>query len=136
MITLENSNHKYVLIVEDDTSIEKRLRHIIRQIDPNLNCVWATESAIALNLMKQNLITPEFILIDIFLPGKVDGVGLWEKLLSYKYYPPIVFMSNLSAWGYSKVMRKKSKQPPFLEKPLKLTDARRKLREVYQNTKS
>lgn len=125
----------YVLVVDDDPTLEKQIRKILLKIDPELKCVWLQESAQALNFLSRNLEAPRLYLLDVFLPGRVDGLGLLGTLENAQDQTPVVFMSSLSQTGFLKATRKRSFAPPFLEKPLHEGEARRLIKHALDKSK-
>lgn len=106
-----------ILVVDDDRDIEKQVRHILKGCLPQADCFWVKSGSEAYHMLKSGLLIPDLVLIDIFMPGQLDGFSLLQKLPSLKVEAPVVMISNLSQLGYHKLTRTLPFAPPFLEKP-------------------
>jgi FixJ family two-component response regulator len=115
----------YVLVLEDDKSLEKQIRHIFLKTDPSVEVKWFSDFGEAREFLRHAKETPRLMLLDIFLPGKRDGLNLSDELVSEGIQIPTIFMSSLSTVGFMKAMRKRDQLFPYLEKPFDEGDAKR-----------
>ena len=85
---------KKVLLVEDDNF----LSNMIAQKLGNSDCVFshAASGEEALNMVQKDI--PDAVLLDLLLPGAIDGFGVLEKLKANHGLKniPVIVLSNLS----------------------------------------
>lgn len=90
----KNDGRKKILIVEDDSTTIKIIRHILEQNNFQVGYSMSGEEG----LMKAFKEKPDLILLDIMLPG-MDGFQLLTKLKANKetFRTPVIILSSLSA---------------------------------------
>jgi len=117
-------NGKRILVVEDDVLTSYWIITELNKIgyytyEPVTTGAGAIESAV--------LNKPDFILMDVWLEGKINGIDAAEKILS-SCDTSIIFMSGYPEEAFAK-MNKNVKYASFLHKPLQSYD----LEEALQN---
>ncbi len=115
----------YIIVLEDDVLLETVVSKIIHSIDPSVKIVWFTDGSQAIDFIIKSAELPEMILLDILLPGKIDGLRYQERIQQMNEPIPTVFMSSLSRVGFDKLMRKRNRDLPFIGKPLIENQAKR-----------
>lgn len=89
----ENNSKKKILIVEDDMGLQKILREKLEQL--GLAVTSADNGQGALNSVKESV--PDLILLDIMLPGGMNGFDVMEQLKKHEIYKsiPVIVLTNL-----------------------------------------
>lgn len=89
----ENNSKKKILIVEDDMGLQKILREKLEQL--GLAVTSADNGQGALNSVKESV--PDLILLDIMLPGGMNGFDVMEQLKKHEVYKsiPVIVLTNL-----------------------------------------
>jgi CheY-like chemotaxis protein len=118
-------NSNYILVVEDDVQLETTVKKIVSSIDPELKIVWFTDGERALEFLIKSSELPRMILLDLLLPGRIDGLRLHELVTQMEEPTPIAFMSSLSRSGFSQATRSRYRDLLFIGKPLVENQARR-----------
>ncbi len=94
ILCMTNTIKHKILWVEDDSLLGKILSKEI--INSGFDLTLAKNSGEALDAIKQNI--PDVIMVDLLLPGGMDGFGILEQVqsdASLKDVPKVV-LSNLS----------------------------------------
>ncbi len=120
-----------ILIVEDETLVSLHLKRSLENLGYKVSdTVGSGEKA--LNHLSED--TPDLILMDIMLDGKLDGISTSEKIKS-KHKIPIVY---LSAYSDNKTLgRAKLTEPSgYLTKPFKDQDLKTTIELALHNFKS
>lgn len=84
---------KTIMLVEDDLSLGKALKDHFEK--HNYTIIWATDASEAIVLLGTRL---DLILLDIKLPGKINGFDLLGKIRSENSAQkdtPVVMLTNL-----------------------------------------
>ncbi|HUM89731.1 MAG TPA: response regulator transcription factor [Prolixibacteraceae bacterium] len=118
---------KYLIVEDEAKSRETLLQKIEMCNIPNIVCTgMAANSTEAMMLAK--LTPPDFILLDINLPGK-NGFELIEELKSINISPQVIFTS---AHTESSILLDALKKSPvtYLTKPIDLDDLEEAIRKV------
>lgn len=89
----KNSNHKVILIVEDDESMVEALAEKFSVSGFEVLTSKNGEEGLALAISKH----PDIILLDIIMP-KLDGLSMLKKLKKDEWgaFAPVVILTNLS----------------------------------------
>jgi CheY-like chemotaxis protein len=102
-----------VLVVEDDPSLEYLWGHVLWQVSPRIDMVWAGSVGEAECELLYAPHKPELIISDIHLGDSVTGIDLWRQ---HEAASPFLLVSSLPKHTY--LQRAGSQAPPFLQKPL------------------
>ncbi|NQV36984.1 MAG: PAS domain S-box protein [Candidatus Marinimicrobia bacterium] len=78
-----------IFIVEDNASEEKRIRHLLKRLNYNVTGSSPTGEG-AIQQIRE--MTPDLILMDIFLEGELDGIETADRITS-KYNIPILYLT-------------------------------------------
>ena len=117
-----------VLVVEDDLDLHFVLEAILKSIDPWVELDWATNAEHATLQLKESVRAVnrpyDLIVADIFLDGESTGIDLWNDCHEICPEVPIVIMSSLSTHKYLAALGTQAICPPFLSKPLELTECK------------
>ncbi|MCH7689756.1 MAG: response regulator [candidate division Zixibacteria bacterium] len=113
-LELENKAKPRILVVEDEATIALDLKHRLERLGYEVPSTVANGRD-AIRLIKEEL--PDIILMDILLPGDIDGIET-ASLIKKEFDIPIVFMSAIS--DTATIDRAKSAAPAaYLLKPYK-----------------
>ncbi len=90
---MADKNKKTVLVVEDDPSLLQILTSRLKR--SGIEVLQARDGEEALSLAEAN--QPDLILLDLILPGKLDGFEVLEKMQASPNLQnrPVVIISNL-----------------------------------------
>ncbi len=90
----EEEKKKIVLIVEDDTSLQKLLTEKLNT--ENINTVVVDTAQKAINRIHEE--KPDLILLDIMLPGGMNGFDVLEQIKGNEVlkHIPVIVLTNLS----------------------------------------
>lgn len=90
---MKEDNQKYVLIVEDDESLQKILKD--KMAASNIISVPARTAQDALNKVKEK--RPDLIILDIMLPGGMNGFDALEQIKKNPVLKsiPVIVLTNL-----------------------------------------
>ena len=107
---------KWVLIVDDDTSVLRLVSHILTQHDLRASCVRSGEAALA--FVEQSEQLPDLVLLDILMPG-MDG---FETLARLQKDPrgselPVIFLTADEDSG-SETKALEAGAMDFIKKPI------------------
>ena len=108
-----------VLIVEDEVLIARDIKESLEELG-NYSCVMVTSVLSALRVIEDD--TPNLVLIDIKLSGKLTGIDLGKILLSKDNIPYIYLTSHTDILTFSEA--KNTRPSGFLVKPFKQNDLR------------
>lgn len=113
-----------VLIIEDDYGLQTALTRALRKMNPDINIEWVSSADEALGLLgNTDLSTDErydLIISDIFLPGKLSGLQLWEACEATRQSTPVLLMSGMGVEEFFRAIGRNTIAPPFLPKPFAL----------------
>lgn len=132
------SEHKKILVLEDDVCLQPVISRIIKSIDPKIDISWATDLSSAFETLEEsedsNDLHPKtpfsLILSDIFLPNMENGMKLWNYCQKQGNKIPFAFMSSYSVDEYLKLFQG-LKAPPYIPKPFRTMDCRQVLRSLF-----
>jgi putative two-component system response regulator len=107
---------KWVLVVDDDTSVLRLVSHILTQHDLRASCVRSGEAALA--FVEQSEQLPDLVLLDILMPG-MDG---FETLAHLQKDPrgselPVIFLTADEDSG-SETKALEAGAMDFIKKPI------------------
>ena len=107
---------KWVLVVDDDTSVLRLVSHILTQHDLRASCVRSGEAALA--FVEQSEQLPDLVLLDILMPG-MDG---FETLARLQKDPrgselPVIFLTADEDSG-SETKALEAGAMDFIKKPI------------------
>lgn len=85
-----------IVHVEDEKPLKEILKTTLTTFDPNVKIVQFTTADEALIHITQNFATIDLFIIDIRLPGQLNGVQLAEKIRELKCPGNIVITSAFS----------------------------------------
>ncbi len=90
---MSQNNHKLVLIAEDDESLRKVISE--RLAEEKIGSIFAGTGQEALNKVKSG--KPNLVLLDIMLPGGMNGFDVLEQLKSDETTKliPVMVLTNL-----------------------------------------
>jgi CheY-like chemotaxis protein len=95
-----------ILVVEDEVVIALRLEQMLTKMGYNVIGVsYSGEEA----LEKIRNLRPEIILMDIILPGKLDGIAIAEIVKS-ELNIPVIF---LTAFSEDNIIERSEREEPF-----------------------
>lgn len=88
---------KKILLIEDDSQLQKMYKQ--RFVEEGFEVISATGGKEGLRLVRQN--TPALIILDIMLPGGMNGFDVLEILKKDKNLKaiPVVVLTNLATEG-------------------------------------
>lgn len=89
----ENKLNKKILVIEDDLGLQRILREKLENL--GLEVASAETGQAALNSVKNSI--PDLILLDIMLPGGMNGFDVMEQLKKHETYKsvPVIVLTNL-----------------------------------------
>jgi ActR/RegA family two-component response regulator len=87
----------YILHLEDDGPLRDILRVAFEAIDPKVNLKQFANSDDIIAHIKQNLPTVDLCVLDIRVPGSVDGLGVARKIRELDTDVPIIVTSAYRA---------------------------------------
>lgn len=82
-----------IVHVEDEKPLKDILRTTLAALDPNIKMVQFTTAEDALAYIEQNLTSIDLFILDIRLPGHMNGVQLAEKIRELKWSGNMVITS-------------------------------------------
>ena len=110
-----------ILVVDDDIYNGKMIGHILK----SLLVEQALSSEDALAMLEQ--VVPELLIIDLMIPGRMDGIDLIKAIRSDARWAHIPIISMTASYdALPRVSEMKALSDVFLNKPL----SPRKLREI------
>lgn len=110
-----------ILVIDDDIYNGKMIGHILK----NLLVEQALSSEDALTMLEQ--VVPELLIVDLMIPGSMDGIDLIKTIRSDARWSHIPILSMTASYdALPRVSEMKALSDAFLNKPL----SPRKLREV------
>lgn len=113
--------NKYILIVEDEEYISSIQREILTGKPFNHNVDIARDGHIALKLIRKNRY--DFITLDYILPGKFNGMHIYEHIREIDSTVPVLFISgNIEFLESIKDLRQNDKNIDHLTKPHEIND--------------
>lgn len=121
---------KYLIVEDEEKSRETLLKKIQLCNVPNITCVGLAANAVeAMHLSKMNY--PDFLLLDINLPGK-DGFQLLSELNTQGIIPAVIFTS---AHTENNILLNALKHSPsnYLVKPIDIEELENALLKVYRH---
>ena len=80
------------LIVEDNGEFRAFLKGLLRDRFPNGVVAEASDGKSALDMLAE--IKPDIVVVDIGLPGGMNGIALTERIREKGRRPPIVIITN------------------------------------------
>jgi len=125
------SEHR-ILVVDDDERVLFVLRRALLTFQNEYEIVTTPDSREALNKAKE--IPFDLLITDLKMPG-VDGIALTQAIRDLDSGTVVVW---ITAYGYAQVSDEATRLSVHecLEKPLKIDEIRRVVREALKNSKS
>jgi DNA-binding NtrC family response regulator len=128
-----------VLLVEDDLSLERTFDALFYDIDSRIELNWVTSAEAALRNIedaarRRGRVPFDLAIIDIFLDGRANGIELWNHC--HRVYPqmPAVVISALPWHRFHDFIENHAVCPPYLEKPLSLSQCRQTFEEMMNRS--
>ncbi|MCA9888702.1 MAG: response regulator [Anaerolineae bacterium] len=110
-----------ILVIDDDQYNGQMIGHMLK----DYMVEQALSSEDALSMMGQ--VVPELLIVDLMIPGSMDGLDLIKKIRSDKRWTHIPIISMTASYdALPRVAEMKALSDAFLSKPL----SPRKLREI------
>jgi len=135
------TQHRKVLIVEDDLEMCMVLDRVLTTTDQHVMVDWATSVDEAISRLQekaaQSITRPyDLILADIFLEGQSTGIDLWK--LCQEEFPdvPVVVTSSLPLEKFFALVGRGNIAPPFLAKPFQVGGCRQFLEGILSYGKA
>ena len=80
----------WIAVIDDEASVRRSLARVFKANDIRAECFSSAEEY----LQRSSLSEPQCILLDVELPGGLNGPDLKDRLLDDGVCPPIVFMTG------------------------------------------
>jgi len=113
--------NKYILIVEDEEQLSNMQREVLVNKPFNHNVDIAKDGHIALKLIEKNRY--DFITLDYILPGKFNGMHIYEHIREIDSTVPVLFISgNMQFLESIKELRKNDNNIDNLPKPHEINE--------------
>ena len=114
-----------VLVVEDDDCLEVVVRKLIKGIDKRITMDWETsvdEAIKRLSALDNNIdelgYQYDLVIIDIFTPGRHNGLHLLQYMRTNFPLIPVVIMSSIDIQRlFTNLDRRGLEAPAFIHKP-------------------
>lgn len=120
-----------IYCVEDDASIRELMVYVLRSSGFEAEGFTCGEELF--EALKSN--TPQLILLDIMLPGELDGIGILKKLRSSAATAGIpVIMASARGTEYDKVVGLDLGADDYLAKPFGMMEMVSRIRAVLRRT--
>lgn len=113
-----------ILVVEDDVSLKEVLTMALYSINPEIEVNWLTTAEEGLAELKNKPVFYHLLLIDIFLPGDLNGYRLWNEVKAFAPYLPVILMSGIGYEQFLAAIDNKKEVPSFLAKPFSISELR------------
>jgi DNA-binding response OmpR family regulator len=112
---------KYILLVEDEIAISDIQYNVLTQEPGNHKVDTANNGKAAMDLFDRN--EYDFISLDFILPGKINGMDLYNHIRETNKTIPILFISgNIEFLESIKELKQKDTSIDHLSKPCKNID--------------
>jgi len=119
--TITTYNNKYILIVEDEDQISNMQRKVLINEPFRHNVDIAKDGHAALELIEKNRY--DFITLDYILPGKFNGMHIYEHIREIDSTVPVLFISgNIEFLESIKSLRENDENIDHLPKPHNIGD--------------
>ncbi len=82
-----------IVHLEDETSLRESIRDVLSWLMPETNLQQFGNSDDAFEYVKDGDCTVHLFLLDVRVPGKMDGIGLAKQIRQLGYTCPIIFIS-------------------------------------------
>lgn len=126
-----------VIVVEDDAAFQPLWGHILWCVSPQIDMIWCEDmeaATLELEDLERRADPVKLVISDILLPRRHTGLELMRKMRTkMKSPPPFVMVSSLTQENYFKLMRLECGAPPYLEKPLEITECVPMIKQVLVN---
>lgn len=123
----------YVLMVEDDLTMELLWRHIISEVSEQAVVKWVTTVEAAEQLIRRRIQAErpfDLIVSDVFLPSHRTGIDLWRHYGNGS--TPFILTSVLAPQKLLKMIGKNEPLPPYVQKPLVMDDCIETVRSLLE----
>lgn len=93
----DSIKNKTIFLIEDDKFLSKLLGG--KLTNAGCNYIYAADANEAIAILEHNI--PDVIILDLLLPGGIDGFSLLQKIKSDERLKniPVIILSNLSSPG-------------------------------------
>ncbi len=119
-----------ILVVDDEKTITDTMALFLREENYRVNVAQSAPEAFEL-LSKESF---DVLLLDIWMPGDYDGMGLMEKLEALTQAPAVIMMSGHGSIDIA-VQATKMGAWDFLEKPLSMDHVLIQLKNISQKNR-
>jgi CheY-like chemotaxis protein len=96
-----------ILCIDNDPDDLEIFREAVRSINPQIACLLARDADGALKFLTDAVVLPEYIFIDINMPG-MNGIQLLRQLRTFKEYtdiPVIMYSTSVNHTDYNESIR-------------------------------
>ncbi|MEO8147451.1 MAG: response regulator [Bacteroidia bacterium] len=93
---MKQVRHLFILMIDDDDDDKSLFSEAVEEIDPNIKCVTAKDGKDALEFLKNCNELPDFIFLDLNMPG-MNGKKFLEELKKstrLANIPVVIFCSS------------------------------------------
>jgi len=89
-------NYPHILLVEDSSVDAQLVKYALKKIEEGLEVVWLSNGLAAIEYLKSRPNFSGVMLLDLKMPGDLDGFGVLESLQKeqLKSFPVVIFSSS------------------------------------------
>jgi DNA-binding response OmpR family regulator len=87
------ANKLFIMYLEDDISLSETLKDLLIALNPDVEVTQFTNGDDAAKYVQNNCDDIRLFLLDVRVPGSVDGIGVARKIREVGCEGDIVFMS-------------------------------------------
>ena len=102
------------LVVEDDFQLASMIRETLESQFFNSTCWVAETGSVALQYLE--MLDPSLVILDLGLPGEMDGVQVCQRIRQSTFNPMIMMLTGQSA-GHLRLTGYKSGADDYMNKP-------------------
>jgi DNA-binding NtrC family response regulator len=93
---MSKSSHYLILHLEDDIALKETVGELLAAVEPDSEVHQFINSDDAMQYVQSNGTNIDIYLLDVRVPGAVDGVGLARRIRQQSLTGAIIFMSAYS----------------------------------------